>query len=118
MGWFSFGSSGPKSTTASDGGRIAPDRSSREQCYQARDLFFTCLDKNDILDAIKSNEDVRHNCTKELAAFETTCSKTWVCNSVMPTLVTRTHILTPSFLNIGEILQRKTSYGVQSRQNH
>jgi len=78
MGWFSFGSSGPKSTTASDGGRIAPDRSSREQCYQARNLFFTCLDKNDILDAIKSNEDVRHNCAKELAAFETTCSKTWV----------------------------------------
>ncbi|KAL1985125.1 hypothetical protein VTN96DRAFT_8254 [Rasamsonia emersonii] len=79
MGWFSFGSSdGPKSAKASDGGRIAPDRSSREQCYNSRDLFFECLDRNDILDAIKNDADARKKCGKEIAEFESACSKTWV----------------------------------------
>lgn len=80
MSWFSFGSSsaGPQSAKASDGGRIAPDRSSREVCYQGRDLFFSCLDRNDILDAIKHDSEARKKCGKEIAEFETACSKAWV----------------------------------------
>jgi cytochrome c oxidase assembly factor 6 len=81
MSWFSFGSStaGPKSAKASDGGRIAPDRSSREVCYTGRDLFFSCLDRNDILDAIKHDSEARKKCGKEIAEFESACSKAWVC---------------------------------------
>jgi cytochrome c oxidase assembly factor 6 len=78
MGWFSFGSSGPQSEKAADGGRIAPDRSSREQCYNGRDLFFSCLDRNDIIDAIKNDGEARKKCAKEIAEFESACSKTWV----------------------------------------
>ncbi|PYI07485.1 hypothetical protein BO78DRAFT_366622 [Aspergillus sclerotiicarbonarius CBS 121057] len=75
MGWFSWSSN---ANTASDGGRIAPDRSSREQCYQGRDMFFSCLDRNDILDAIKDDKEARRKCGKEIAEFETACSRAWV----------------------------------------
>ncbi|GAD93258.1 hypothetical protein ANI_1_1638144 [Paecilomyces variotii No. 5] len=77
MGWLPW-SSGSESPKASDGGRIAPDRSSREQCYIGRDMFFSCLDRNDIVDAIKHDKDARRKCGKEIAEFETACSKTWV----------------------------------------
>ncbi|PYH89237.1 hypothetical protein BO71DRAFT_403211 [Aspergillus ellipticus CBS 707.79] len=76
MGWFSSSSEAPK--TASDGGRIAPDRSSRARCYEGRDMFFSCLDRNDILDAIKEDKEVRRKCGKEIAEFETACSAAWV----------------------------------------
>ncbi|KAH8697038.1 cytochrome oxidase c subunit VIb-domain-containing protein [Talaromyces proteolyticus] len=75
MGWFS---SSPDTTKASDGGRIAPNRSSREHCYNGRDLFFDCLDRNDILDAVKNDADARKKCGKEIAEFESACSKAWV----------------------------------------
>ncbi|OKL58770.1 hypothetical protein UA08_05556 [Talaromyces atroroseus] len=79
MGWFSFGSSNaPQSAKASDGGRIAPDRSSRESCYNGRDHFFACLDSNDILDAVKHDSEARKKCAKEIAEFESACSKAWV----------------------------------------
>jgi cytochrome c oxidase assembly factor 6 len=96
MGWFPFFSSGsgsgsssssssssssPSSTnsqkTSSDGGRVAPDRSSREQCYHARDVFFECLDRGDILDAIKHDGEARRKCAREVVEFETACSKAW-----------------------------------------
>jgi cytochrome c oxidase assembly factor 6 len=79
MGWLSFGSSQvPESSKASDGGRIAPDRSSRQQCYDGRNLFFDCLDQNDIIDAIRNDSEARKKCAKEIAEFESACSKTWV----------------------------------------
>jgi len=81
MGWWPFSSSpsGPNNLPrSSDGGRIAPDRSSREQCYEARDVFFACLDRHDILDATKHDREARRNCAKEIAEFEAACSRTWV----------------------------------------
>jgi cytochrome c oxidase assembly factor 6 len=86
MGWFpSFGSGSTITTTtsnsqkvSSDGGRVAPDRSSREQCYYARDMFFECLDRGDILDAIKHDGEARRKCAREVVEFETACSKAWV----------------------------------------
>ncbi|KAL2014082.1 hypothetical protein VTN00DRAFT_1607 [Thermoascus crustaceus] len=78
MGWFPWSSSGPTAPKASDGGRIAPDRSSRQQCYDARDLFFSCLDRHDILDAIKHDKEARRSCGREIAEFESFCSRTWV----------------------------------------
>ena len=65
----------PKST---DGGFIAPDRSQREVCYESRDLFFGCLDKNNILDAIKEDDKARNVCSKEVVDYERDCARSWV----------------------------------------
>jgi cytochrome c oxidase assembly factor 6 len=77
MGWIPW-SSGSNKDAASDGGRIAPDRTSRARCWEGRDLFFACLDKNDILDGIKEDGKARQKCAKEVAEFEEACSKSWV----------------------------------------
>ncbi|KIX06904.1 uncharacterized protein Z518_04880 [Rhinocladiella mackenziei CBS 650.93] len=61
-----------------DGGFIAPDRNARELCYESRDIFFECLDKNNILDAIKEDEKARKVCPKEISEFERDCAKTWI----------------------------------------
>ncbi|EEH37503.1 hypothetical protein PAAG_07921 [Paracoccidioides lutzii Pb01] len=77
MGWFSS-SSTPSTSKASDGGSIAPDRSSRRQCYIARDVFFDCLDANSIIDPVQDDKTARAKCPKEIVEFESACSKTWV----------------------------------------
>jgi cytochrome c oxidase assembly factor 6 len=76
MGWLPWSSG--DSTKSSDGGRIAPDRTSRARCWEGRDHFFACLDRNDILDGIKNDKEARQKCAKEVAEFEEACSKTWV----------------------------------------
>lgn len=78
MGWLPWSSSS-ESPKSSDGGRIAPDRSSRQRCYEGRDLFFACLDRNDILDAVKDDKEARRRCGSEIAQFESACSQSWVC---------------------------------------
>lgn len=77
MGWLPWSSG--NANKASDGGRIAPDRSSRARCWEGRDLFFACLDRNEILDGIKDDKDARRKCAKEVQEFEAACSATWVC---------------------------------------
>jgi len=61
-----------------DGGYVAPDRSAREICYESRDIFFECLDKHDILDAIREDEKARKVCPKEVADYERNCARSWV----------------------------------------
>lgn len=78
MGWFTW-LTGEDKTKSSDGGRIAPDRSSRERCYNGRDTFFACLDKHDILDSVNDDKEARRKCGAEIKEFEAACSKTWVC---------------------------------------
>lgn len=63
---------------ASDGGYVAPDRNKREVCYESRDIFFECLDRHDILDAVKHDEEARRNCGPELKDFERDCARSWV----------------------------------------
>ncbi|RMJ24109.1 hypothetical protein PHISP_05006 [Aspergillus sp. HF37] len=77
MGWLGSWSSASESPKSSDGGRIAPDRSSRQRCYEGRDLFFACLDKNEILDAVKDDKEARRRCGSEIAEFESACSRAW-----------------------------------------
>lgn len=84
MVWpFSSSSSGSSSAagspTSKDGGYVAPDRSARERCYESRDLFFACLDENDILDAVKNDQESRLRCPKQVEAYERDCAKSWVC---------------------------------------
>jgi hypothetical protein len=81
MGWLPWSSD--DSNKASDGGRIAPDRTSRKRCWEGRDAFFSCLDRNDILDGIKDDKEARRKCAKEVLEFEAACSQTWVCTALV-----------------------------------
>ncbi|DAA75057.1 TPA_exp: Uncharacterized protein A8136_2155 [Trichophyton benhamiae CBS 112371] len=76
MGWFSS-STEPAPKKAADGGSIAPDRTSRQQCWIGRDKFFACLDANNIIDALKEDSAARSKCSKEIQEFESACSATW-----------------------------------------
>lgn len=78
MGWLPWSSGDSNKNEASDGGRIAPDRTSRARCWEGRDRFFACLDKNDILDGIKDDKKARQKCASEVAEFEAACSQSWV----------------------------------------
>lgn len=82
MGLFSSSTpstpSGPTAAKSSDGGSIAPDRSSRNQCYTARDFLFDCLDENNIVDALKDEKDAKQKCGKLMVEFDGACSATWV----------------------------------------
>jgi len=82
MGWFSSSSSTDPAPVpgkpTGDGGYIAPDRSQRALCWEGRDSFFQCLDRNNIVDAIKEDEKARSACPKELKQFEGACVESWV----------------------------------------
>lgn len=82
MGW--FGLTADKKNPAdpepsSDGGYVAPDRSTRAVCYEMRDQFFQCLDRHDILDSVKEDEKAQKVCGSELKEFEKSCASSWVC---------------------------------------
>ena len=68
----------PVREKSKDGGYVAPDRGARERCYESRDIFFECLDKHDILDANKHDEESRQKCPGEVAGYERDCAKSWV----------------------------------------
>ena len=74
MGWFSSSSPAATGTPANpepsqDGGYIAPDRTARSVCWEKRDEFFACLDRNNILNSIKDEDAVKKTCPKELVGF-------------------------------------------------
>ncbi|KAF2760687.1 hypothetical protein EJ05DRAFT_483148 [Pseudovirgaria hyperparasitica] len=79
MKWWPFSSSGgdaqPKS---SDGGIIAPTRTDRQACYNSRDIFFKCLDRNDILDSEDNPAQTVKACAEEHKIFEKDCASAWV----------------------------------------
>ncbi|KAF3939296.1 hypothetical protein ABW19_dt0200319 [Dactylella cylindrospora] len=56
----------------------APDRTERQKCWEARDAFFSCLDKHDILDSIKDSGAAGKKCSGELKVFEKDCAASWV----------------------------------------
>ncbi|KAL0936975.1 Cytochrome c oxidase subunit 6B-like protein new16 [Colletotrichum truncatum] len=59
-------------------GARAPDRSERRKCWEARDAYFGCLDRNAITDALKDDGKARKACPKENADFERDCAAAWV----------------------------------------
>ena len=67
----------PKIST--DGTPIAPNRSERSKCWEARDTYFRCLDTNDIVDSIKEGDKAAKVCAAEGKGFETNCATSWVC---------------------------------------
>ena len=134
MSWWNPFSSTPATAVpkATDGGYVAPDRSAREKCYESRDIFFDCLDDNNIIDANKNDAEARKKCPKEVDAYEKDCAKSWVSgyppsssSSVLVLLIVNYHskrvydwvveliLLQPT----DQVLQREKSNGIQPRQN-
>ncbi|RYP54250.1 hypothetical protein DL769_010373 [Monosporascus sp. CRB-8-3] len=61
-------------------GAVAPDRSERQRCWDARDAFWRCLDKHDVVDSL-SSEGKRiadRECAPEHRVFERDCASAWV----------------------------------------
>lgn len=77
-GWLSS----PEEKRASDvrTGAIAPDRSERKRCWDARDEFYACLDKHNVIDALsdEGKKIVDKECVPEHKKFEQNCASTWV----------------------------------------
>ncbi|KAF3914962.1 hypothetical protein ABW20_dc0110253 [Dactylellina cionopaga] len=71
LSYLGLGSSPPPKTTA-------PDRTERQRCWESRDLFFACLDKNDILDSVKDGDAASKKCGSQLKGFERDCASSWV----------------------------------------
>lgn len=84
MGWLPWGSGsseadGVKKTAG--GAFESPSRSNRKQCYAARDAFFECLDKNNILDSINTKDGrtkAASFCGQLDQEFEKNCAHSWV----------------------------------------
>ena len=71
-----------------DGTPEAPSRNQREHCYEARDIFYGCLDRHNIIDSIKDEKLAAEKCGPEGQIFEKNCASTWVsflddCGSVV-----------------------------------
>ncbi|ORY15803.1 cytochrome oxidase c subunit VIb-domain-containing protein [Clohesyomyces aquaticus] len=83
MGWLPWGSSDDKSAPkkTKDGAFEAPNKTNRTKCYEARDAFFECLDRNQILDSINSRAGqvaTQQVCGPEDQVFEKSCAHSWV----------------------------------------
>ncbi|PSR75829.1 cytochrome oxidase c subunit VIb-domain-containing protein, partial [Coniella lustricola] len=59
-------------------GARAPDRTERKRCWEARDQYFACLDRNNILDALKDEKATAKVCGAESVVFERDCAREWV----------------------------------------
>ncbi|KAI0009611.1 cytochrome oxidase c subunit VIb-domain-containing protein [Xylariaceae sp. FL0662B] len=61
-------------------GARAPDRSERKQCWDARDTFYRCLDKHDVVDSLNGDgkKIAEKRCAQENKAFEQNCASAWV----------------------------------------
>ncbi|KAI0381374.1 cytochrome oxidase c subunit VIb-domain-containing protein [Hypomontagnella monticulosa] len=61
-------------------GARAPDRTERKQCWDARDNFYKCLDKNDVVDSLNGDgkKIAEKQCAQESKAFEQNCASAWV----------------------------------------
>lgn len=71
-------------------GAVAPSRTERKKCWESRDLYFGCLDRNNILDAIKDEKAAAKSCAGEGVAFEKDCATEWVSDQTRPDQTTPT----------------------------
>lgn len=68
----------PPPKISSDGAPIAPDRTQRQKCWEGRDGYFQCLDKNGIIDSITEKGKAEKACSSEGRKFEANCASSWV----------------------------------------
>lgn len=69
-------------------GARAPDRTERKKCWDARDEFYKCLDKHDVIDSTKDEgkKIAEKQCAKENKNFEDNCAAAWVGSSCRDSL--------------------------------
>jgi len=79
MGWFSR-SNNTTAANSTAAENIAPNRSQRARCWEARDTFFKCLDANGIIDSRKDKDLATEKCGKEDVEFGKECVASWVHN--------------------------------------
>lgn len=78
MSWFRSSSTKIEPSTKEDGSYRPLRREERARCWEARDAYFACLDKNDILDAIKEGDAATGRCGKQSEQFGRDCASSWV----------------------------------------
>lgn len=66
MGWFSSNDKTEENN--------APSRQNRHDCWEARDGYFGCLDRAQV---VKAGEE-GSTCTKEKQRYENNCAKSWI----------------------------------------
>ncbi|KAF9450459.1 hypothetical protein P691DRAFT_701170 [Macrolepiota fuliginosa MF-IS2] len=66
MGWFS------RSDQIEE--NAEPSRQNRQKCWEARDSYFGCLDRANVVKA----GDEGTACTKEKQLYENNCAKSWI----------------------------------------
>ncbi|GAA6027749.1 hypothetical protein JCM8097_008015 [Rhodosporidiobolus ruineniae] len=71
MGWFSS-SSAPATSEPQPG--AAPDRSARADCWNHRDAYYACLDKNGV--SVPGQEGDK--CKKENDQYKGKCAASWI----------------------------------------
>ncbi|CAK7199826.1 hypothetical protein SEUCBS139899_002512 [Sporothrix eucalyptigena] len=61
-------------------GAAVPSRAERQRCWESRDLYFGCLDKHNIIDAVEGAGPAAalKACPKENEQFERDCAAQWV----------------------------------------
>ncbi|KAF9870726.1 hypothetical protein CkaCkLH20_11828 [Colletotrichum karsti] len=78
MGFFSAKSDEDRRAEEVRSGAVAPKRNERRKCWDARDAYFGCLDRNNIVDALKDDRQARKACGAENTDFERDCAAAWV----------------------------------------
>ncbi|KAI1504088.1 cytochrome oxidase c subunit VIb-domain-containing protein [Biscogniauxia marginata] len=81
MGFFGFfASADEKRKEEVRTGARAPDRTERKQCWDARDNFYRCLDRHDVIDSLngEGKKKADKHCAQENHAFEHDCAAAWV----------------------------------------
>ncbi|KAI1812833.1 oxidoreductase-like protein [Poronia punctata] len=81
MGLFGlFGSEEEKRKEEVRTGARAPDRTERKHCWEARDNFYRCLDKHDVIDSLTGDgkKTAEKECAQENKAFNENCASAWV----------------------------------------
>jgi len=75
-----FSSAPSPASTASDGSYKPMKREERRKCWEARDAYFTCLDRSPtkILDPIKDAAAAKEKCAAQDTAFDRDCASSWV----------------------------------------
>jgi len=68
----------PAPKISSDGAPIAPDRTQRAKCWEHRDAYFKCLDRNGVIDSISEEKKAEKACSAEGRGFEANCASSWV----------------------------------------
>ncbi|KAI1339884.1 oxidoreductase-like protein [Xylariaceae sp. FL0016] len=78
FGWFSSPDEKRKEEVRS--GARAPDRTERKQCWDARDSFWKCLDKHDVIDSLngEGKKKADKHCAAEDQTFQRDCATAWV----------------------------------------